>query len=323
MLKTVKQNTLIVGIILAMLLVACNSTTKLPEIFKDYRATNEVEKADEEISHVRTELHTAEKTIREETEGIRFSLIDIEKRIPSKHRHNFLSDTDSIRDRTDVIDEQTTSIQVQEQRLAKVQDMLSSASARILQMERLVGDYQKSAKNALAERDEAIENMEKAKIEADNASRSMLKWLILTCTIGGGAGIAVMIFGRFSIGGMLAVASGCVLVFAMAVEQYFNYIAYGGVVIILIAIGYLAYMVFIRNRAVEEIVHTTEIAKRKLPPEKRKEIFGHKEDTGKVHAIQSKSTEKLVKSVREQFRAAWSHTVPGDGKVMDTKFDSN
>ena len=323
MIATLKRITLVIGICLSVLLVACASKTELPEVFDNYKASPAITEANTAIDGTRDKLAETAAGMTGDTQAIRKNIGSIERILPEKLRHRVSGKTNNIRESADSIDAHAEAIEIEEANLVAVQEKLSSASAQITQMERYVGEFQEAAISALAERDAALKEAEKANQKAKDASRSALKWLILLCTVGGGAGIAVMVFGHFSIGGILTVSSGCILVFAIAVDQYFNYIAYGGVAIILLAIMYLVYMIVIRNRAVEEIVHTTEIAKQKLPPAKRKEIFGHKEDGGGAHNIQSKSTEYLVNSARQRFRASWTHTVPGVNDDMDKEFDEN
>lgn len=310
--------------LLSMTLVACQNKYKTPQVFEDYKANPYVEESIKEINNVRSELSDSTAIIEGKTTEIRSSLLEIEDIIASSQPPvDITSNAQEIRESSDEIDKQALIIKDQEEKLEKVQEGLMSASARIKQMERHVQEFQTAAEKAEKEKQKAIKSAEEAERKAKNASRSMLKWLILVCTVGGGAGIAIMVFGNFSMGGMIAVASGCVLFFAIAVEQYFNFIAYGGVALILLTIAYLIYMVVIRDKAVEEVVHTAEMAKGKLQPEERKEIFGYKEDVGKVHTIQSKSTNKLVANVRERFRASWGHTIPEDGKIMDERFRKN
>ena len=109
-------------------------------------------------------------------------------------------------------------------------------------------------------------------------------------------------------GGMLT--AGCaltVMMLAIAVREYLQWIAFGGAGVILIGISVFIYQNFILQKSNEENVMTQELAKKIMPKETRLQIYGNKDNKGQADLIQSSSTKKIVKNIKKKISPAFDY----------------
>jgi len=141
--------------------------------------------------------------------------------------------------------------------------------------------------------------------------------------IGIGLGAALIFFGHLTMGSGLVVLSVTVVVLGVVIDKYYDWIALGGVVVVAIAVGFIIYQFFIREKAVEEVVETAEVAKKKLNYADRKIIFGEGVEPGMAVTLQSKSTEHLVNRVRRKKKHRWEPTVTEEVFIEEEILDDD
>ena len=117
----------------------------------------------------------------------------------------------------------------------------------------------------------------------------------------------------------MVVAAGSVLALAVAVNQYLDYIAMGGLALLAIAVGFIIWQLWLHRKAVEQTVETTEIAKMKLPAPARKQVFGLAQEPGYAYSIQDPSTEKIVAKIRSNMKSKWDHTIEDDPSLEELR----
>lgn len=291
---------LMLGIVLA---ISCQSTqpTKLPQL----HPTIDIKIGVGHINNTQKGLETAANTITTQTGVIRTAFNNIERKLPQTVLPAVAPEIKQGRESTELIDKQVLEIKRLSGLLEQAKAALSIAADKVDTLESQVTLLTKERDQAFAERDKALE-------KEKDATQKMLRWLIVLCVIGGGAGIALMVTGNMATGSIIALGSGTTLVLAIAVNAYFHWIAIGGLVLLAGCVGVLVWQLFIRNKALQEVVHTTEIAKRRLPPAARKKIFGFQSEPGDAYSIQSTTTENMVAKIRRKFKPQWEHTIKDD-----------
>lgn len=209
------------------------------------------------------------------------------------------------------IDAQVLQIQQLSGLLEQAKAGLDIADTKITQEESEIATLTQQRNDAVTARDAALK-------QKSDQTQVALRWVIVLCVIGGGAGIALCIYGQLTMGIMIAAGSGTTLALAVAVSQYLNQIAIGGLVLLAACVGYLIYQLYLKNKAVKEVVHTTEVAKALMAPEDRLQVFGHGAAPGDAYQIQSSSTEKMVADARKELAPMINHTInDANSQVLD------
>lgn len=301
---------LIACLLASFILVSCSTPSTL-DTESLTRTKTELKDSEKIVEGQEKTIRDSSTTIDESVRIIRNETNNIRKIVPKEFIPEVEPNVSSIEDQADTIASQSEKLKI-------VASELNAARIKMLaaidKMEVIEGQVSK----VVAERDKYKKELDEALIEQKSETRKMLRWLIMSCVVAGGISIALMMFGNFAIGGILLSASASTLGLAIAVDQYFDYIAIGGLVVLALAAGYCVYQIWSRQRALRELVQTTEIAKRKMPFEERKKIFGYREEPGLATTIQSPPTEKLVNNIRKQLRKSWEHTVNDeDARTMD------
>lgn len=188
--------------------------------------------------------------------------------------------------------------------MSKSQSDLLIVKKKVEQIEKEAQGILDAKLKAEKERDEALER------EKDATSR-MLRWLIVICVIGVGLAVPLAIFGSPYAGMGLGASAIAVLVVAITVNAYLDYIAIAGLVLIGLAAALLIYKMFIKDKAIREVVQTVEAAKQQLPAEERKRIFGDGAVPGLAFQMQSSSTENMVHGIRTRMKNMWEQTIVG------------
>lgn len=293
------KNTLFISVVIALMaLPGCQKDRPFFGGFfdRDNKAKPIIEEVQSDIEDIHANIGDATSSIDDEATSINTEADKITDPAYSE-------ETGNIKDSAGKILAANESIKKNNDTLAQDNIKLDDAVNDVEKME----DFAKKSDDA---RVQAEEERDKAIAKANDATRNMLRWLIACCIIGVGASVAMMVFGNFKTGSIILVGCGTVLVLAVAVDKYLVYIAIAGLVLLAACVGFLIYQIILRNKAVDEVIHTTEIAKTKLLPEDRKKIFGYREEPGMAYTIQSKSTEDLVEKARKRFKKSWEPTVP-------------
>lgn len=117
-------------------------------------------------------------------------------------------------------------------------------------------------------------------------------WLVTISILATALSVAALFNGsRMALGAL--VGSMTSLIVSLMVARYATLIAFIGLIL---AVGVLIYSVFIKNRALFEVVKTTEKIKSFLPPEVNNAIF--RNEDSEANTVQSSFTKKIVSKVR-------------------------
>tara|TARA_Y100000310_G_scaffold345691_1_gene468320 strand:- start:1683 stop:2588 length:906 start_codon:yes stop_codon:yes gene_type:complete len=298
--KKILQSSLIIMAFCSGLLISCNGHKVDP--FTDIDVGRSIDQVRENVSDASGIVGDSSESIRKDASTIKDEAQLVSEKVPVKSKPQVKPHLATIVKTSDHIIKSTIE-------LDKANSKLGSALSELGTAEAKVKEIQDEYKRAVKETEAAIEARDKAIAREKVATKRLLNFLIIACVIAFGIGVTLMFFKHYTTGGGIAIASIATMVLAVAVVQYLEWIAIGGLIIIGLAVAYLAYQFFLRQKAIEEVVQTTEIAKRSMPEDKQKEVFGDGPDIGKAYVIQSSSTEKLVNKVRKQQRDQWEPTV--------------
>lgn len=297
---------LFTGIVLA----SCESnkpSQKYPQLFpaKDIHAANE------QVNTVQKGSVAAANKIDEQTLIIRRTLNHLEKEAPKNAQNLIESHANTIVGNTKEIEKQT-------QEVRRLSGLLEQAKAGLSIADTKVSEVEKQNEALTKERNEAVEARDIAVSKANEGPQKMLRWLIVVCVIMGGGGVAVWLRVSSKIGATMVLGAASVLVLAVAVQKYFDYIALGGLGILALAVGFLVWQLWLHRKAIEQTVETTEIAKRNLTPPARVKVFGGNTDLGAAFTIQDPSTEKMVAQIRKQLKPKLEPTI-NDPSLQDVE----
>lgn len=197
-------------------------------------------------------------------------------------------------------------ISAESRKLRTSSTVLAKASAKLELSERTVDGYVQKI-NEVEKKNTKLTN-KNTKLEENMKSglNRMLKWIVGACVIGAGACAAMALFFGNIKGGLFG-ASTCIIimVLAIAVGQYMMYIAIAGGILIVGTLGVLGYQLLIQRRAISDNVWTQEIAKQHMSTEVREKIYGGENEVGQAGAIQSPTTQKIVKNIKNRMPNAW------------------
>lgn len=147
-------------------------------------------------------------------------------------------------------------------------------------------------------------NAAERKIKSENLK--MFQTIIWFSVIGFGISVALFFLSSPKIGTAGIVATISTIVLSIGLSQYYFYIAIAGLIITIGIVGYLIFKVFIQNKAFQEVIETTEIAKKYMDKNKKEEVFGNKEKIGITEKIQNKNTKKLVSNKKKKLGKLWN-----------------
>lgn len=309
--KNLRKTSILFVLIISSILLSCKTTSTPSSPVLDINPGEEISTATDLMDNSRESINESSEQIDEALAEILKSAGSIRQGTPPDLESFIFPKIGNIEKQSGTIKEQNKQIRSMTFQLSEARTKMLIAADKITQIKDQVDRIAKERDQIAKERDAAIAAQK-------DATQKVLKWLIVACVIGGGVSIALMVFGNMAVGSMLL--AGCIgtLVLAIAVEQYLEWIAIGGLVVIGIAALYAVYEIYRRQKALKEVVETAEVAKRKLPPEEREKLFGYRESPGMAMSIQSKPTEKLVQGIRKQLKKNWDHVIDDeDSKSMD------
>ncbi len=307
-----KKSLCLLGLLIILFTPSCNGFVKKKRTILDidYKVTQNIEEANSEILDVAKTIDDKTTVIKKEAEKIKTEADIVEEKIPIIVKPDISPHIEAIKLGANIINKNANEIKNLQTNLTLAKTSLDDASKKIKDME-------KTFNIAIEGKILAEKQLDKALERERDATRKLVKWLIIICTIGAGISLAIAIFGHFLIGGLLGVACVSTLTFAIMVDKYFDYIAYAGLAAVAIGVGFLIWKFFVRDKALKEVVHTTELTKASLPPAERTRLFGYNAEPGLVYTVQSTATEKLVNSARKKLKKQWDHTIPDPADDID------
>lgn len=272
-----------------------NNKTKTSKPFSKFEAKPSIETASKEIKEVKDDISQSVDEIKTHTS-------DISNKANSIKTNGNKDQVETIQDRTYAIEREVETIADKTEKLDMSLKHLSDAKTNIDEME-------DATKKAIAAKQEAEQAAADAAAREKDATRYMIRWLIVSSILAGGVAVALVFFGHLKGGLLLGVAAGSVLFLSITLDRYYDYIALGGAVLLGLGAATLVYHMYKREKAIEEVVATTEVTKSKLKLSDRKKIFGHHAEPGLAQNLQSKSTVNIVNRVRQRSKKLWEHTV--------------
>ena len=299
-----------------IILVSCDLTPKPKVVFPDIEIRDSVKEIDKTTKEVSAAVGDASTNIRAKAEEIKEVAETVERTIPLEIQPPISPSLISIQNKADEIIDNTNKLDAAKVQLESARSKLSKTDIKIAAMTKEYKQAVKEVKKAQDERDEAV-------AEERAATRRMIRWMIGLSVIGIGLGAALIFFGHLTMGSGLVVLSVTVVVLGVVIDKYYDWIALGGVVVVAIAVGFIIYQFFIREKAVEEVVETAEVAKKKLNYADRKIVFGEGVEPGMAVTLQSKSTEHLVNRVRRKKKHRWEPTVTEEVFIEEEILDDD
>ncbi|MFW6008450.1 MAG: hypothetical protein ACOCP8_04200 [archaeon] len=175
--------------------------------------------------------------------------------------------------------------------------------------------------NIISKMTEDIKKYEKEKEEAERKIKSgnlkMFQTIIWFSVVGFGVSVALFFLSSPKIGTAGIIATISTIVLSIGLSQYYLYIAIAGLVITIGIVGYLIFEVLIQNKAIQEIIETTEIAKERMPKKDKERVFGNKEKSGITEKIQNKNTKKIVLAKKKKLGKLWNIKKEEDKKEKE------
>ena len=290
---------LIVFVVIACL-TKCQTTPErreFPEFNRD-----QLNPARENVEAASDQVGEASKAIKGSAGVIKQEADQTEAVIPNDIRPAAVPHLNTIRKEAGNIEDNTVALDEAESRLRQSIIELAAADKAFKAVE---GEYNQAVsdlRKAEDARDEAI-------ADRDSAARKMLTWLIVLSVVGIGVSGALIFFGSPKMGIMGIAISAGVLVVAITVTKYFDYIAWGGLGLIVIIAGFAIYHLFIQKQVIFETVRTGEVMKNRLSKDHKKHIFGDGAEPGVAHSLQSGSTMKLVDKARRKMKKQIEPTI--------------
>lgn len=142
--------------------------------------------------------------------------------------------------------------------------------------------------------------VETAKGRFQDAVKST-SWLLTLSILGMAISIFAMLNGSKWALSSLA-GSGLAFGLSLMVSRYAEVLAFVMLICILGGIGFVVYSVVVKKKAFKEIIQTVENVKTKLKNGDKEELFDNKNNPDSAESIQSNSTKKIVKEVKEKIK---------------------
>jgi len=288
------------------LLVSCSINGKLPNAF-DNSASDGINIVSKDITDANNKVKNSGDIIKKEANSIEGNVINIRSSIPEDVKAKVHDPLENIYKSAGIIKGQAGELEIARVLLSKSQSDLISIASKIKEIEKQAQNILNDKIKVEKERDEAI-------LREQDATSKMIRWLIVICVMGVGLSVPLGIFGSPYAGMALGASSLTIMIVAITVNAYFDYIAIAGIILIGLTVAMLIYKMFIKDKAIKEVVQTVEAAKQQLPTEERKKIFGDGAVPGLAFQMQSSSTEKVVQGVRLRMKNMWEETISGSRK---------
>jgi len=257
------------------------------------------------------DMASVTKVINESVENIRDSALTIDQNVVTikQHTKDVLSQSPETATLVEGIEKSADNITSESKKLKDVSLELSKAGVKSDVSERAIETIVGRAVDAEKKVEKLTEENAKLNENIKSGLNRMLKWIIGACVVGAGACAAMAVFFG-NIKGGLTGAAACIIIMtlAIAVGQYMMYIAIAGGIIVIGTLGILGYQLFVQRRAISDNVWTQEIVKTQLPLDIKEKIYGKGKEKGKAGLIQSASTQKIVKSIKNKLPKGWKVT---------------
>ena len=279
-----KNLTILITLLIILFLSGCNLFKKQPINIPNYQAEKDITNVSTNIKESTNDLSKANDNIRKGANDIKDEVKKIEKK-----NLDINPNLDKITNNSDDILDETNNIENITQKLNSTQGTLEIAKDKI-------GNIEKNLETLTKERDEAVEEKNKAIEGITQQTQKNLQLVIFFCLIGFGISVAVFFMGNNKIGIAGAGASIASLFLAIVVSQHLVLISWIGMGIITLIAIFLIYQSFIQKNTNKELVKTTELTKEKLSEVDKEELFGPKKAT--VDKIQSENTKKIVQEIK-------------------------
>jgi hypothetical protein len=292
-------------LLLAIVLASCRANNN-PTRFPQLEPAKDLASARDKVATAETGVLDSATKINERTVAIRQIINRIEKDMPK-----WSSGVKDIRTSTTEIDNQTME-------LRRYAGLMEQAKAALEIADVKLGQYEHRIDILTGERDKAVSDKEQVIKDNSASAQRTMRWLYIICILGAGAGVALIVSGNTKMGTIVVIGAVASLVLAIVINKYIDYIAFAGMAALTVCFGFLVWQLFIRKKALKEVVQTAEIAKQRLDPADRIDVFGHDQEPGVAFAVQSKQTEDLVAKIREELKKDWEHVVKdSSSQIMD------
>lgn len=215
----------------------------------------------------------------------------------SGHINEIKKETGNLRDYSEDLSKVSSQLELEQKKIKDLTDHTSFLESDQSKLKKQIEDLKGENKRLLAK---------------------MLAWLAAACV----AGIGICIFIVFLTQNKLAIfgaigcaATMCVAVAVSALMTWIAYVTAGVFVLVSVFASYYVWKNIInkkeeiknkteelgnKDKAIEEIVKTGELAKKYMSPEARFHVFGDAIEPGKVSNIQSDFTKGIVKKIRDE-----------------------
>jgi hypothetical protein len=153
---------------------------------------------------------------------------------------------------------------------------------------------------------------EEASQENKKETQKMIRQIMFFCFIGLGISIAIGFLGNPKIG--IAIGGACMgtLLFATSFNTHLVLISWIGLGIFLLIIGFILWKTYIqqkniykKDKAIEETIATTELAKTMMDKESKDKLFGKEGEVGLAGKIQNPETVSIIKDIKTKMPELW------------------
>lgn len=280
----------------SLFLSSC-STTETSTVTKEAPETPRIESQTIGVGKSADEIKSTANNLAERAGSIDVSIDDIFSKVPEQAKPAIKDNVTNIKKETDGIRKDQLTLEVTEQKLREIQ-------VSLLSQQKLIEDYTAFAKDTEVERTKLQDKIKELESSKAKMLNTMLAWISVCCVIG--IGVSLVIGFYLKTPAAFMVAAGCLatLGISVAVTIYMQWIAL--VAVSVFGLGFVGAVVYIaiqlknKNKAVSELVHTGEVLKTYLPSNSREKIFGNSVEPGVAHQIQSESTIKIIKDIRDE-----------------------
>lgn len=246
------------------------------------------------------------QTVKEQATSVQGNASEVSTKVPAEARPTVDPYLEKIKGSATEILTSANKIETSANNIAGTKGQLEEAGKDVETLTTLVDDLQK-------ERDAAIEEKDKAIADRDSSMHRLLQWLIVGCIILAVIFGALFVFYGSKAGLMAAAVCGTICAVAAFVDAYFVYLAIGGGVVLIGCIALAAWQIYIRQKALAEVVDTVEVAQDNMDPAKKTALFGGEGETGIMDTLQSQSTMALVKGMKEKMSNLWYYAKKKNG----------
>lgn len=254
-------------------------------------------------------LNMPQQNVGDATKTVGEVAVDIGKRADTIDTHtdqitvkSSQDQNEKIKTEIDGIKTETKGLKDDQYKLIGTEQKLKETQTLLNEQQKLIEQYTSYTKQSEKQITDLQEKVRKLQEENDKMLKTMMSWISVACVVGIGACLAIGFFLKTPTA--FIIAGGCIITLgvSVAVTLYMQYIAW--VALAVLGVGcvgtiiYVTMQIYYKDKAVDELVHTGEIAKTYLDGKARQKIFGTQVEPGVAHLIQSNVTKNLVKKSR-------------------------